>query len=257
VSEPPRYSLALKQLAPDAARAGVECADVRREAVGARELRALLAALARLAPTVEYPLRPEIRIADGERQFLVQVKEGRMQLSGWTVPAGFADGSADGIWSAITGEAADGAAGEGLPRPGAARTGSRRRPGLIAVLVVTMLAANGATAWWLTRPAPSLMPAYRLLEDEPGRRLLERLAGDYETGGAEGDRRMKIRRDGTVVWSKYGPAKAIAEETTFSAAAAETAGGGALLTGDHALIEVRDPLTVVYFGDVYRRIQPP
>ncbi len=254
MSDHPVYSLVLKQLAPDAARAGAEYAELRRGAVGARELRVLLAALARLAPTVEYPLRPEVRIADGERQFIVQVKEGRLHLAGWTVPAGFADSSADGIWRAITGEADDGAT---EPETAAAerRGAPRRRPVLVAVLAAAILAANGTTAWWLAQPPPTLLPAYRLLEEDPARRLLERMAGEYETGNAEGDRRLRIRRDGTLVWAKLGPAGADVEETALTAKAAETAAGGALLTDAGALIEVRDPLTVVYFGDVYRRTQ--
>lgn len=253
MSSGPVYSLVLRHVAADASRVGPDLPESRRAGVGAPELRRLIAAFARLAPGVEYPLQPELRISDGERQFIVQVKAGRLQLAGWTVPSGFADSSADGIWRAITGET-EAEPEQAAPEP--ARGQARRRPVLVATLVAAILLANGATAWWLAQPPPTLLPEYRLLEDDPGRRLLERLAGDYETGGAEGDRRLRIRRDGTVLWAKYGPGKAIAEETTLAAAAAETAAGGALLTGDQALIEARDPLTVVYFGDVYRRIQP-
>ena len=249
------YTLVLKQLAPDAGRAGAEFADLRREGIGAAELRRVLGALAKVAPTVEFPLRPEIRISDGAREFLVQVKEGRLQLAGWTVPAGFSDGSADGIWAAIAGETAEvePAAAAGDSGGGAGR---RNRPALVASLVFLIVAANGFTAWWLGQPAPTLQPAYRLLEEDPARRLLERVAGVYETGRAEGDRRLRLGRDGNAIWSKYGAAGALGEETALTVAAAEAAGLPALRVRDGSLIEVRDPLTLVYFGDSYRRVQP-
>lgn len=227
--------------------------------VGLPRLRALLEALAVLAPKVEYPAVPEMRITCGDQQYLVQVREGHMRFSSWSLRAGGCDLTPAQILAAITGtdEVAE------VPVVAAAATGEghpRRRGWLVAVLAAGILGSNALTAWWLTSPATNLprevFPEYRLLEPEPAQRLLDRVAGTYETGREEGDRRLFLRRDGTVLWGKYGARLAMVEETELTAAGAESGGQPALLASNRMLIAVKDAATLVYFGDTYRRVQP-
>jgi hypothetical protein len=231
---------------------------VQLSGVGLRQLQTLLEALATLAPKVEYPAVPEMRITDAERQFLVQVREGQVRFSSWSVRAGGCDLTPAQIVAAITGAdpSTTAAGGEAEPAPP-----SRRRRGWQVVLLVGgILGSNAITAWMLTRPGPALpvelQPPYRLVESEPAERLLTRAAGVFETGGEEGDRRLAIRRDGAVNWGRYGPNRLIVEETPLTVVAAETDGQPALRAGDHSLIVVKDAATVVYFGDTYRRVPP-
>ena len=79
------------------------------------------------------------------------------------------------------------------------------------------------------------------------------VAGDYETGTREGDRRLTIQPDGALQLSKYGQKRTVVEENSKTVRGALTSGKSALLTNDPYLLEIRDPNTVVLYGDTYKR----
>jgi len=122
----------------------------------------------------------------------------------------------------------------------------------VAVLAVLIVGFNGATAWMLLRPPPSLVPKHELLSDSESRALLQRVSGEYETGAAEGDRRVLINPNGELRLAKFGPQRAILEERHKTARGALVNGRAALVTGD-GVIEIKDPETIVLFGTTYRR----
>ncbi len=252
---PVAFSVVLHHLSPDARRAGIELAEVQLTDVSLWQLRALLNALTELAPKVAYPVTPEMRITSEGRQFLVQVRDGRVRFSSWSVRSGGGDLTPAQILALIAGTDEAAAAPAGATA-GAGDKRRRRRIWLIAFIAGGVLGSNGLTAWMLTRPAPDLLPVHRLLEPDPAQRLLERAAGVYETGQTDGDRRLNLRRDGTVQWFLLGEGKMVVEETTLSTVAAEAGGQPALLAGNRTMIEVRNAATLVYFGDTYRRVPP-
>lgn len=247
-----RFQVTLRHLAPDATKASYEFPESMLGELSPEQLRKLLVALASLAPNVEYPATPEVRIASPDGQYLVQVKDRHVRFSSWSTRAGNSDPSPEEIVAAITGT--DVAAMQGVAT--AELVGALRCPrrGLaIGLLAAAILASNGITAWMLTRPPPDLLPEYRLLDADAANRLLSDTAGIYETGAAQGDRRLRLERDGRVRWEKLGDNRAIEEQTDLTAQAAQSAGHPALLTSARALIDIKDPSTLVYYGDTYRR----
>ena len=93
-----------------------------------------------------------------------------------------------------------------------------------------------------------------LLDPEPGKRLVENLAGSYETGASPGDRRLEIASDGKIVWIKFGPDRSTAEKREMTSQAATTGGFDALFTSRKSIIKVRDRASLVLFGDTYVRV---
>lgn len=263
MSEAFSFNVTTRHLSPDGRTAGSSFGEVRLTGLGRRELRSMLEALAAVAPTVEYPTAPEMRITSGDQQFLIQVRDGRLRYSSWAVRAGGCDLPPAQILEAITGREDEPVA-KASPvvvaaAPRAPAT-EGRRTGMLAVLVAGVVIANVVTAVMLFSPEPALpaelLPEHQVLDPQAGRRHFERAVGTYETGRQEGDRRLIVRRDGTVLWARYGPKQAVLEELPLTAQAAESRGRPAFLTSQGVLIEVRDPLTLVYMGDTYRRVLP-
>ena len=257
MSEAPlTFHVALHHLSRDARQAGSELPNVELDEVDVARLRALIEELARRAPTVEYPALPEVRITGGNQRFLVQVREGKVRFSSWSVRAGGCDLTPTEILAAITGITEIPATTNGTAsRGGAAKP---RRAGLIGLLAAGIIGSNAITAWVLTSRTVELprelRPIYRLLDPTAGKRVWERAAGVYETGQTDGDRRLTVRLDGTILCTQLGPRNTIVEETPMTAVAAESGGKPALLTNNRLLIEIRDPQTVIYLGDTYRRV---
>lgn len=246
----PAFTLGLHHLSADAAQAAADLPDIKLPGVSPDQLRVMLETLAALAPRIQYPVNPEIRIATGDRRFLVQVKEGHIRFTSWSLRTGGSDLTPQQILAAITGS--DEGRG-GAPVAAGGRSGFPR--GLkIALIAAAILGSNALTAWMLTRPPPDLMPKYRLLADEPATRLLAGAAGDYATGAEDGDYALQIFPDGKVRWVTFGEKGAVAEETLLTAQAAESRGKPALVTSNRGLIEIRDQVTVAFYRDVYQRI---
>jgi hypothetical protein len=124
-------------------------------------------------------------------------------------------------------------------------------------LIVAIIAVNSFTIWFVLQPKKTLLPKYTLLPPEPAERLLSNVAGVYETGAASGDRHLEISKDGAVQRFKFGPepVRAPTVKQSFTVQAAEAQGKPALLTSRKALITIKDPLTVILYGDTYKRVQ--
>ena len=260
MTAPTQFSVTLHHLAADGRKAGPEFPDTPTRVVAARELRALIEALTALAPRTEYPAEPELRIVGPHGRFIVQARNGEMRVSSWSAQAGGANLTSEQILAMILGlEEAEAlparANGDREARP--TRGSSRWK---LVVLAIAIVGSNVVTAWMLTRPLPrvpvALLPEYQLVAPERAQRVLTDFAGEYDTGFAEGDRHLALRADGHARWFVWGTDRAARDEVTLSIQAAESRGRPALLADGLALIEMKDPITLVYFGDTYRRKSP-
>lgn len=255
-----QFSVTLHHLAVDLRKAGPEFPDTPARMIAARELRELVEALTALASSTTYPAEPELRIVGPHGRFLVQARNGEMRVSSWSAQAGGANLSPEQILAMILGlEEA-----EALPARVGGAKGARRARGSarwkLVVLAIAIVGSNGVTAWMLTRPPPrvpvALLPEYQLVAPERAQRVLADFAGEYDTGLGEGDRHLSLRADGHARWFVWGADRAVRDEVTLAIQAAESRGRPALLADGLALIEMKDPITLVYFGDTYRRKGP-
>lgn len=258
MSSEPVFDLTLTQLSADLKKAAADLPQIQRPGVSRKDLRKLLAAAAALAPTVTYPLAPSIRVTAGAGQFIVNLKEGRLQLVSWTVKLSpMANPSVDEILAAICGEEFE--PGADLPdAPSSASSApgsSRTKRVLIGVGLGAMIVGlNTFTFLQDRKPPKTFLPEYRMVEPEPSDRFRARIAGTYQTGTKAGDRQLQIGREGGITWIKLGRSGGPADRQEMTSQVVTTAGGEALLTNRQALITVRDPLTLVYFGDNYTKV---
>ncbi len=124
----------------------------------------------------------------------------------------------------------------------------------ITVLAVLIVGLNSFTAWQIFyRPTAALVPKTQPLAEFEFTALLAKVAGEYETGGAEGDRRLIIDLRGNLRVAKYGRERVILQETTRTAKGGTLDGRAVLVTSDPATIEIKDADTVVYFNTTFRR----
>ena len=124
----------------------------------------------------------------------------------------------------------------------------------IAGLAVLIVGFNTVTVWQVFfASGPSLVPNSQPITDFESGALLVKAAGEYETGGAEGDRRLVIEPTGGLRVAKYGAERAILQEMTKTARGGLVEGHTVLITSDPAVIEIKDANTVVYFGTTYQR----
>jgi hypothetical protein len=251
-----KFTVGFKQLSPDARKAGFGFADDEKKGISPRELRSLLRAAEALAPTVAYPLVPELRIEGPAGRSVVQIKDGRLNFVSWSsAKSRGGNPTADQILDIVAGEemvddttqAVTASPTEMVQSSGAWRwiAGS--------LLGVVILGSNLYSIWSYRRPPGNLLPPYKVVEADRGGRLLQRVAGIYETGREEGDRRLEINRNGSVVWIKLGPNRTAAERKEFTAQGAESDGKEVLFTSRKSLILVKDATAVVMFGDTYTR----
>jgi len=250
------FTVTLHHLSADAKRVGVEYPDREQSHVTEQQLRELITAFAAVGARDHQPATPELRIAAANGRFVVQAVDGRLRFNSWTIRVGGADLTPDEIFAIVTGtdDPAEGAkAAESFRREN--QRSSRRRLALIAALIV---GTNSLTAWMLLRPPPPnpFLPEYRLLAGGPAERLLNDVAGEYQTGVGEGHRGMVIKPDGRVHWIRFGPKGETVEETDLTAKAAQSQGRPALFTSDDALIEFLDGTLMVFHGNTYRRKAP-
>lgn len=260
MSDETLFAVTFRHLAPDLARAGPEFSDFERTGVTLDQLHGLIERLTALAPIVQYPAEPELRIVGPQGRFVVQARNGEIHVSSWSTRTGGAKLSPKQIIAMIMGlEEAGGDYPMGQVGHATAVGLSRRWKLLILVLAVA--GSNGVTAWYLTRPPPppprELFPEHRLLAPEQAGRVLAEFAGDFETGAGEGDRGLTISPDGSVRWIVWGAGRSITEETNLRARAAESGGRLVLVTDNFGMIEMKDHVTIVYFRDTYRRQKKP
>jgi len=257
------YSVTLHHLSPDASAAGLAFPDEQMQTVTIVQLRELLQALSVVAShlTIYEPSTPEVRVKTDREIFVVRTRYRRLCFVGWESILRGEDHTVAFIMSTITGNLE---AAKVVPKvveryvPTPASTSAGAMPGgiprwfKIAALAVLIVGFNGATAWMLLRPPATMVPKHELLSDSESRALLQRVSGEYETGAAEGDRRVLINPNGELRLAKFGPQRAILEERRKTARGAMVNGRAALVTGD-GVIEIKDPETIVLFGTTYRR----
>ncbi len=260
MTAPAQFTVALHHLAADLRRAGPEFPDTAPRPVGAGELRDLIEALTALAPRTEYPAEPELRIVGPHGRFLVQARNGGMRVSSWSAQAGGASLTPEQILAMILGleEAESLPPRAGAPAPaGSGRISARVK---LIVLVLAIAGSNIVTAWMLTRPPPrvpvALVPEHQPVAPERAQRVLAEFAGDYDTGFAEGDRHLTLRADGYARWFVWGPDRGVRDDVTLKLEAGESRGRPVLVADGLGVIEMKDPITIVYFGDTYRRKTP-
>lgn len=249
------FQVALRHLSADVKKAGATLPDVQLNHVSVKQIRTLLDSAVALAPTVVYPTDPELRITGPNGKFVVQIKAGNLNFISWSAKTKVGGVVTPAqIIDAITGENQE----QEYSAAPVAREGSGGggfRPTLnMAALVVAIIAVNSFTFWFMTRPPRALVPKFTLMAPEPAERLLSDIAGVYETGGGPGDRRLEIARNGGVQRIKFGAQRTVAQKQSYTVKAAEAGGKHALLTDRKSLITIKDPQTLVLFGDIYQRV---
>jgi hypothetical protein len=253
---PPVFKVTLHHWTPGSPGADAYCAGQELPSVPPPQLRQLLDALAAVVCSPDDLARPELKIEAPQGRFLVTLAEGRLRLHSWTTRVGGIELTAAEIVDLITEPPRPGAAATTAPAAPAppARAGSMSSRSKLILLAIAIVGINVASLGMLLWPEPSLLPEYELLPPDSAQRLLAATAGEYETGGAPGDRALEISPDGRVRLKEYGPNRVVLGESSLLSRGAKTGGRPALLAGDHALIEVRDEVTLMLFGDTYRRI---
>lgn len=262
------YSVTLHHLAPGAKEAGLGYPDEQLTAVTVEQLTGLLHALEEVASrlSIYEPSNPEIRVKSDREVFVIRTRYRHLCFVGSeTVLRGEEHGVAY-IMGAITGHA------EPIPQPAVnprlferpptavpMRLSPRNGGGFpdwakIALLLVVSLACVGTGVWMLFKPARSLAPDFKLMPATEAVSLLNRVAGQYQTGTAAGDRRLIISNDGTMRIAKYGPEQAIAEEIIRTARGATQADRPALVTSDPYVMLINDADSVTLYGQVYKRV---
>jgi hypothetical protein len=245
------FNVALKHLSRDAKKAGAELPAEQLSHITAKQLKAVIEALGALAPSVTPPAEPEMRIQAPDGNFVVSVRGGKLHLVSWSSKFKGGEQSAAHIYGVVSGEAQREAA-----RAEAAGNGPSWLSGKagMAAMTIAIIVVNAFTIWFVTRPVKTLVPKYTLLPAGPAERLLTEVAGNYETGATPGDRRIEIAKDGNVQRYKFGPERTPTVKQEFTVQAADAQGKPALVTSRKALIKINDPLTVVLYGDTYRRV---
>lgn len=249
------YTVGFHHLSVDSKRFGTSLPDAQLNYLSAKQLRGLLEAAFALAPSVEFPAEPELRISTASAKFVVQLKGGALNFISWSssVKAGGKVTPAQ-IFDAITG--ADRQV-EDVSTGGGALFGlgggllSKMNIGMLAVAII---AVNSFTFWFMSRPPKTLLPKFTVMQPEPAERLLADVAGIYETGGSSGDRRLEIKKDGAVQRIKFGEHRVAAQKQTYTVKAVEAGGKPALVTDRKSIITIKDAQSLVLFGDTYRRV---
>lgn len=247
------YSVAFRHLSSDAKKSGTELPDAQLHYLSLKQIRTLLESAATLAPNVIAPAEPELRITGDTGKFVIQLRAGNLNFVSWSsakktggklTPAQ--------IVATIAGEGSDDDERQSTPS-GARGFLPSMNVGMMAVAIV---AVNVFTIWFMLQPPRKLTPKFTLLSPAPAERLLTEVAGVYETGGAPGDRRLEIKPDGGIQRIKFGPNRAPAQKQSYTVKAAEAAGKPALVlvTKNQSLITINDSLSVILYGDTYKRI---
>jgi hypothetical protein len=250
------FLVTLRHLSADGKKFGAELPNVQLNYLSTKQLRTLLAAVADIAPTVAYPAEPEVRVEGPAGKYVIQVKAGRLNLVSWSSTQKYGALTTEQVFAAVTGEEPiEGARQDRVASAKAPAPAGWRHKVTMVLLGAAIVGVNCFTLWFITRPPRSLLPKYRLLEPAPAERLLGEVAGTYETGKSPGDRHLQIQKNGEAERFKYGPEGAVKDKQVFTVAAAEVSGKPSLLTSRKSMISIKDPLSVVLYGDTYVRVK--
>jgi hypothetical protein len=254
----PTFSVILHHLSPDAKQAGASHPDHPMAAATLEQLIELINNLGEFSTTFqETPgVTPEIRIQTAREELQVRAVSGGLRYDSWDTKVGGLILSPEEIIAKIGGPNV-------VPkrprRVGAtpAPTGGKPRWLKIAGLAVAIIAVNATTVWLFFSPPNTLLPRHELLAEADTRKIFSNLAGEYETGGEQGDRRLTIAPDGTVKIAYYGAKRAVLRESAVNARGAKVEGIPALITIDPpSVVQIKDANTVILYGDTYRRRAP-
>jgi hypothetical protein len=250
------FRVTLHHLSEDGTVASSELQDIDLVRVSPEKLRQLLDAIAVIAPKAEFPTEPELRIGGPHGRFLVQAKAGKVKVISWSTQTGGYDLTPDRILAMIMGMEAPEGAKMTIAELSGTGTARHRALKIIGILLL-ILGTNSVTAWMLTRPPPppppEILPESTSVTAERAKRVLADYAGDYETRPGDGGRRLTVTKEGAVHWVLFGPNNTIADDEQLTSHAAESRGHPVLVVSNFGMIEMKDPITVTYFGDVYRR----
>jgi hypothetical protein len=264
----PTYSVTLHHLAPGASAAGLAYPDEQIASVTPDQLAELLLSLEMLAArlTIYEPSTPEIRIKTDREVFVVRTRYRQLCFVGREALLRGEQHTIPFILATVTGLAAELPKPADVPRvyerppsaaPAPSEASAPSAPWLkIAVLALLICACLGGGIWMLVRPARTLAPRFSYLNAPESATLVARLAGEYRTGTGQGDRRLIIAADGTLRLAKYGAGQSIAEEITRVARGALQDGKSALATADPYVMLIREPDSLILFGQTYRRVAP-
>ncbi len=250
------FDVTVRHLSPDGTKSGIEFTETSRPGMSVRELRQLLRALTKLAPTVEYPAEPSLRIEAPAGRFLVQVKAHQVQFISWSSSQSHpVTPPVDEMLRIFAGEAIEGeleVEETVAPTPGQPRRGNPKLG--IGILIAVIVGINAFTFVNARKPPGNFLAPHKLVTGPAASQALEAAAGRYETGSRNGDRAIVLGKDGNVEWLKYGNDRAVVQRQSFTVQMAESKGSPALLTNRQTLITIKDPITLVYFGDTYTRV---
>jgi hypothetical protein len=250
------FDVSVRHISPEGSKAGIDFTETSRPGMSVRELRQLLRGLIKLAPTVEYPAEPTVRIEAPAGRFLVQVKAHHVQFISWSSSQSHpVTPPVDEMLRIFAGEAIEGeleAEDPVAPTPGQPRRNTSKVG--IAVLIAVIVGLNAFTFLNARKPPSNFLAPHKVVTGPAASQALEGAAGRYETGSRNGDRAIVLSKDGNVEWLKYGNDRAVAQRQTFPVQMAESKGTPALLTSRQTLITIKDPITLVYFGDAYTRV---
>lgn len=264
----PTYHVTLHHLAPGAVEAGLAYPDEQLAGVPLPQLREMLYALSEVASrlTIYEPSSPEIRIKTDREAFVVRTRYRRLCFVGYEAALRGEEHSVAYILTTITGNTETAKAPEPrVERPSVAgpvitiapdEAGRFPRWLKIAVMAVIIIGCNATAAWMLLSPPKTIAPKYSLLTPAESVALLGRVAGEYRTGSAEGDRRIIIDTTGTVRLAKFGPNQSTTQPVTKTVRGALVDGQPALVTTDPAAVVLKDAETIVFFGNTYKRHAP-
>jgi hypothetical protein len=261
------FTVILRHLSSDGKKAGADVPNAELYYMSVKQLRALLESANAVAPTVEYPAEPELRITGSTGKFVVRVKGGQLHLVSWSsahkggvvTPAQVIEavGGGDKAEDAGSSTSKSRAPMKTPAKAAAAKGGSgsdwREKLTLVA-LGIAIVGVNCFTVWFVTRPPRSLTGEYRLLPAEEAQQVLQDVAGAYETGRSSGDRRIEISKDGNVNRLKFGSGGSIKETQNFTVKPAVAAGNKALLTSRKSLMTIKDPTQLTLYGDTYKKV---
>jgi hypothetical protein len=259
------YTVTLHHLAPGATAAGLAYPDEQLNNVTVEQLRELLLSLEQVAVslTIYEPSSPEIRIKTDRETFVVRTRYRQLCFVGREALLRGEPHTVPFIVATVTGEATEPLQPVAPTRtyerppsaPPAGAEGAPAAPWLkIAVLLVLIVGCLGGGLWMLFKPARGVAPKFSYMNAADSTALLTRVAGEYRTGNAEGDRRLIIAADGTMRLAKFGAGQAIAEEIIRTARGARQDGQTALATADPYIMLVRDPDGLQLYGQTYRRV---
>lgn len=262
------FTVTLHHLAPGATAAGLAYADEQLNNVTVEQLQELLLSLEQVAGrlTIYEPSSPELRIKTDRELFVVRTRYRQLCFVGREALLRGEPHTVPFILATVTGEVTEPVRPvaptrtyerpPSAPPAGATEGGAPSAPWLkVAVLLLLIAGCLGGGLWMLFKPARGVAPKFSYMNAVDSSTLLGRVAGEYRTGSAEGDRRLIIAADGTLRLAKYGTAQAIAEEIIRTARGARQEGQPVLATADPYLVLVRDTDNLSLYGQTYKRVR--